>query len=859
MGTLERETTFDEDENRIDVWRDVAGRVVMENREGRKTYYVYDERSFLRYVLQPNYQQEASLSKYAFQYLYDSKGRCIKKTLPGCEYIFYRYDDCNRIAYMQDGAMRDLGKYRFTFYDQMGRLAVQGICTQPRADGASATVTYSNSTAGICSTGWSLPSGASLGTTTLEQANYYDDYSFLSSSAFSGSGLTSLTGGDATGLLTGTLSLTSNSVTLCSVNYYDGKGRLTSSQQTLPYSRKLRTDTQYTFTGKASSVTETVTTGTDTYTLEKYYTYSPYNDQPTQLNVAYGGFMDDVAAGYEYNDLGRLSKITRPDVCDTQYTYNQRGWLTGISDTEFSQWLYYADGGYPAYNGNLGKMEWRYGNGSVKYCYDFQYENNQLTDAYYYLSSGASTNRYGMTADYDNNGNLTTLLRYGRLDNASYGLIDNLTYTYNGNQLLSVSDAVDGPNYTGAFHFIDGNTSGNDYEYDKNGNLKKDKNKNILSIQYNLLNLPTSMSLSNYNTANWTYDAKGTKLRSTFFSMSPYVYYYEDYCGSFVFRNNQLERVQFDEGYITLESSNTQKLHYYLKDHQGNVRLVVENGPDEQMNEYYPYGGLTYNSDLTNTVQPYKYNGKELDRIHGLDTYDYDARQYDPNIGRFTQVDPLAEKYYHLSPYAYCANNPVNLVDLNGEEPGDYFETIDKAAIDFGRFFNYLSITEKKEYSSYIYKTKDSWGNTAYSYTIPNGGGERFASPTEKGLPKNATIVGRVHSHANWDKNIVNNGGDGNEIFSKTDKGLYEKELLYGYVSTPKGKLLKYDPYNQVTTLIDKDMPRDRATVGVNQRYIRTYKHSEGSTQQTRRDEWYNKKYQESYLNQFISLFFPRN
>ena len=174
------------------------------------------------------------------------------------------------------------------------------------------------------------------------------------------------------------------------------------------------------------------------------------------------------------------------------------------------------------------------------------------------------------------------------------------------------------------------------------------------------------MSLSNYNTANWTYDAKGTKLRSTFFSMSPYVYYYEDYCGSFVFRNNQLERVQFDEGYITLESSNTQKLHYYLKDHQGNVRLVVENGPDEQMNEYYPYGGLTYNSDLTNTVQPYKYNGKELDRIHGLDMYDYGARQYDPNIGRFMQVDPLAEKYYHLSPYAYCGNNPVNAVDPDG-------------------------------------------------------------------------------------------------------------------------------------------------------------------------------------------------
>ena len=66
-----------------------------------------------------------------------------------------------------------------------------------------------------------------------------------------------------------------------------------------------------------------------------------------------------------------------------------------------------------------------------------------------------------------------------------------------------------------------------------------------------------------------------------------------------------------------------------------------------------------------------KYNGKELDRMHGLDWYDYGARMYDPVIGRWTTVDPLAEKYYDVSPYVYCHNNPINRYDPNGMD--DYF------------------------------------------------------------------------------------------------------------------------------------------------------------------------------------------
>lgn len=102
--------------------------------------------------------------------------------------------------------------------------------------------------------------------------------------------------------------------------------------------------------------------------------------------------------------------------------------------------------------------------------------------------------------------------------------------------------------------------------------------------------------------------------------------------------------------------------HDFACDHQGSNRLVVDgNGNEDQKNEYYPYGGPWGDASTNQSFQPYKYNGKELDRVHGLDWYDYGARRYDPAFCMFTQMDPLAEKYPHLNPYVYCAGNPVRL------------------------------------------------------------------------------------------------------------------------------------------------------------------------------------------------------
>ena len=147
-----------------------------------------------------------------------------------------------------------------------------------------------------------------------------------------------------------------------------------------------------------------------------------------------------------------------------------------------------------------------------------------------------------------------------------------------------------------------------------------------------------------------------------------------DYCGNMIYENGQLSKILTDVGYITLANS-TPTYHYYLQDHLGNNRVVIdEHGQVEQVNHYYAFGGLMGES-TGGGAQSYKYNGKELDRMHGLDWYDYGARHYDAVLGRWMCVDPLAEKYVWTSPYLYGGGNPIRIIDPNGM---GWVETVDK-------------------------------------------------------------------------------------------------------------------------------------------------------------------------------------
>ncbi len=339
-------------------------------------------------------------------------------------------------------------------------------------------------------------------------------------------------------------------------------------------------------------------------------------------------------------------------------------WLTAISGNKFSQALHYTDGpGTPCYNGNISSMTWQAGGETTTRGYKFTYDGlNRMLDAIYGEGTniGSNANRFTeKVTGYDKNGNILALQRYGQTGASSYGLIDNLTFTLNGNQLNRVDDAVTASAYNNGFEFKDAVKQTNEYAYDANGNLTKDLNKNISNIQYNCLNLPSKVTFTDGSTIEYTYAADGTKLRTKHVINGTTTT--TDYCGNVIYENGVQKLLLTEAGYLTLADS---KYHYYLQDHQGNNRVVIDqNGTVEETNHYYPFGGVFANST---SVQPYKYNGKELDTKKGLNWYDYGARHYDAAIGRFATVDPMGEEDSQTSLYSYCLNNPVNFIDPSG-------------------------------------------------------------------------------------------------------------------------------------------------------------------------------------------------
>ncbi len=146
----------------------------------------------------------------------------------------------------------------------------------------------------------------------------------------------------------------------------------------------------------------------------------------------------------------------------------------------------------------------------------------------------------------------------------------------------------------------------------------------------------------------------------------------KDYANGYIFNNGKASMYCFDGGYYSFDSQGKLNgCHCYIADYQGNNRMVVNASTNkvEQTSHYYPYGALMGNISTKPEAQDFKYGGKKVDRTDGLDLYDFNARQYDPILGGFTSVDPLAEKYPHLSPYCYCAGDPISFIDPTGMKP----------------------------------------------------------------------------------------------------------------------------------------------------------------------------------------------
>ena len=491
------------------------------------------------------------------------------------------------------------------------------------------------------------------------------------------------------------------------------------------------------------------TTRTEVYT----YTYD-HADRISKVQHSFGGTSITLYDA-TYDNFGRLltKQYHGTSINKLTYAYNLRSWLTGISGTCFTQNLYYNTGvGTAKYNGSISSMTWKSGNESTVRGYKFTYDGlDRVLNATYGETASISTNANRFSENvtgYDKNGNIKSLQRYGQTGASAYGLIDNLTFTLNGNQLSRVDDAVMASAYGGGFEFKDGVKQVGEYTYDANGNLTKDLNKGITDIQYNCLNLPSTVTFSDGSTITYVYAADGTKLRTVHKIGGATTT--TDYCGNVVYENGAQKLLITEEGYITLSDN---KYYYYLKDHQGNNRVVInQSGAVEETNHYYLFGGVFASSTST---QPYKYNSKEYDTKKGLNWYDYGARHYDAVLGRFMTVDPLAEKYYSESLYTYCYSNPINCIDPNGKD-GIYIAFPDyKISTPIGKIGNLghagvLLIDNKTGVTKYYeYGRYDKEGKgVVRTFAVPNVKIGQDKKPTLESLNKTLSIISEQAGHA---------------------------------------------------------------------------------------------------------------
>lgn len=151
--------------------------------------------------------------------------------------------------------------------------------------------------------------------------------------------------------------------------------------------------------------------------------------------------------------------------------------------------------------------------------------------------------------------------------------------------------------------------------------------------------------------------------------------------GTLILNNGRIDKFLFDGGYFKgmrfTDSCDLFSVYFYNRDHLGNNRETLDGeGNVVQVTNYYPFGA-PFSDDASSRgtgVQQYKYNGKELDMTHGLNTYDYGARQYYAPLATWDRMDRMAEEYYWMTPYAYCGNNPIRNIDYKGLLYGDFYK-----------------------------------------------------------------------------------------------------------------------------------------------------------------------------------------
>lgn len=659
---------------------------------------------------------------------YDTRSRIAEQHTPSGGWNYIIYNELDQVVMTQNAFQRESNLWQWMHYDGHGRGIMSGtwISNTSRTTMQSYFLNFladnqfeERSTAIGDLYGYtnrSFPSSIMIQDSDIKQVYYFDDYTWVNDTNYNFQLYQTPQYTNVKGLPTGSIVrlLNSAGTWLKSVVYYDDKNRAIQSIVQNRFGSLNQTDRVYNFSGDVLEDKTIYRKPNQSNQVIKVKYALDHVGRVTNATLQYNNDIPISLANYRYDEIGRLiqkrlqevekdsiirqneqltngqidiakkyillktgtytpSNGTYCAIINTgvlqiiDYAFNIRGQLKSINggvlnasegDIFAMRLDYHEDNRY--FNGLLSKQTWQSNTQLNNRAFTYTYDGfTRVKDANY---SGVNNENYSLSdVLYDANGNITNLLRNGLNGSNSYGQIDNLTYMYPtySNRLDGIRDDANK-----AKGFKD-NNSDSDYGYYSDGKVKVDGNRGITNIIYNYLGLPQIVEFGSTKSIEKLYDAEGSLLRETFINGSQTINI--DYMGGLIYRNDSLKSVLHDEGRIAFKNDGSHTYQFFLQDHLGNTRAVVErldaNTALVQETHYGAWGEILEGIGQTGDWN-FLYQGKEYIEGYG---YDFHARNYDGWSGRFDGIDPINN--YSLSGYAGMMNNPLSYIDPDGREP----------------------------------------------------------------------------------------------------------------------------------------------------------------------------------------------